>query len=41
MHAVYCDATCVACYRNLDHAKREAATLRAFYPKADVFILPA
>ena len=41
MHAVYCDATCVACYRNIETAKREALSLRLFYPGSDVFILPA
>jgi hypothetical protein len=41
MHAVYCEGTCVASYRDLTRAKEEAASLRAFFPWCNVFILPA
>lgn len=41
MNHLFCEGTCVASYRSLAHAKIEAASLRAFFPWCDVFILPA
>ncbi len=40
MFTIWVDATAVVSIRRFDEARREAQSLRAFYPKSVVFVMP-